>query len=282
MSKDYEVKKAREEYEKESGKTVPNSDAEWEPGWPQTRGEEKDWLNYNVISKDNAFSDSNSSENEEGAKKGKTISNEESDEKPFMDEESSDGESFNNSNHDHDNNERDNNNFSNNKRSRSESPEEEENSVLKRQKLEENDGDENDGDDNNSSNNKRSRSESPEEEEKPSSKRQKLDDSDGDGNDGDDEGGSSDDGDDSDGGGDDGGDGGDGGDDSSSGDNSSNRVIGCEPGKEPELEYKDLDGLEDMDDLDLDGWYWDILPVNPEIGIKGILEELLKSLLDLL
>jgi len=32
MSKDYEVKKAREEYEKESGKTVPNSDAEWEPG----------------------------------------------------------------------------------------------------------------------------------------------------------------------------------------------------------------------------------------------------------
>jgi hypothetical protein len=37
-----------------------------------------------------------------------------------------------------------------------------------------------------------------------------------------------------------------------------------------------------MDDLDLDDWSWDILPVNTEIGIMGIIEEFLKSLLELL
>jgi hypothetical protein len=53
--------------------------------------------------------------------------------------------------------------------------------------------------------------------------------------------------------------------------------------KESELEdEEDLDELDDMDDLDLDDWSWDILPVNTEIGIMGIIEEFLKSLLELL
>jgi len=221
-AKDYEVRDAKENYKEASGKSLPNSDGEWDPRWHMSRGYLRDWLDYHGIADDNAFSDSD----DEGAKKGKTISKKESssNEKPCSDKEPSDGVSFNNSNNDHDNNDRD--------------------------------------------NNKRSRSESPEEE----AKRKKLDDNDGDGNDGDDEGGGDDDGDDS-----------DGSDDSSSGYNSSNRVIGCEPGKESELEdQEDLDGLDDMDDLDLDDLSWDILPVNTGIGIMGIIEELLKSWLDLL